>query len=415
MLFYNNVGVLNMEKCQLIKHGDLRIFNSENYNWRMNMKTGFFVRWGKKFEDNPPYGLPEIADIEISEVCHGVNGVPCPFCYKSNTGVGSNMNLDTFKQVLDNLFFLRQYIVTTTDGTKIVFNPHDEIIIADNKKKIALDIVKGDTIIKDGEYIVSDVTMRKETTVSQIAFGIGDIDGNPDLKDIILHTRERGVVPNITINGEGLTDEWVQFFSENLGAIAVSVYDKEISYNAIKKLTDAGMSQVNIHLMLAQETEEKAYEIFKDSKNDPRLAKLNAIVLLSLKTKGRGKHFTKLPQDKFKKLVDFSLEEEIRLGFDSCSAFKFLKSVEESEHYESYKRASEPCESTCFSLYINVHGDFYPCSFTENTENWETGLSMGRGAVDFLKDVWFHPRTNQTRQEIIKTRDACKNCFYFDI
>ena len=44
--------------------------------------------------------------------------------------------------------------------------------------------------------------------------------------------------------------------------------------------------------------------------------------------------------------------------------------------FEKLKTFAEPCESTLFSSYIDVNGDFYPCSFAENTKGWETGISV---------------------------------------
>lgn len=405
-----------MMKIELSQQGDVRKLRSDGYNWNMNMSSGFFTRWGKTFGDDPDYGLPEIADIEISEVCHGVRGVPCPFCYKSNVGYkGANMSLDTYRTVIDNLLFLRQYVIKTTDGVMFYCSSDDDIITEDKQIIKVRDLIPGDVFVKDALYTVDTIELKQESSLSQVALGIGDIDGNPDLKEIILHTRKMGFVPNITINGDRLTDEWVDFFSKNLGAIAVSVYDKELSYNAIKRLTDAGMTQCNIHFMVSVQTEDMVYEIMNDTQTDPRLEKLNALVLLSLKQKGRGENFNKLPQDNFTKIVQYGMEKGVGFGFDSCSAFRFLKSVEGHKDYDMFKMMTEPCESTCFSMYINTHGDFYPCSFTENTEEWETGLTLADKNIDFLRDIWFHPRVVKVRRDIIKTRKACKSCFYFDV
>jgi hypothetical protein len=80
---------------------------SENYNFVFHKEDGFFARWGKTQEDDGllELGLPEIADIEIAEVCEGVPGIgPCAFCYKSNVGFrGTNMSLETFKTIFDKL------------------------------------------------------------------------------------------------------------------------------------------------------------------------------------------------------------------------------------------------------------------------------------------------------------------------
>ena len=93
-------------------------------------------------------------------------------CYKSNTSQGKNMSLETFKKIFH---------------------------------KIPLNL-------------------------TQIAFGIGDIDANPDLWKIMEYCRNNNynqVVPNITINGKRLTDEHIGMLAELCGAVAVSRYNPD--------------------------------------------------------------------------------------------------------------------------------------------------------------------------------------------
>ena len=136
----------------------IKRIRSKYYNHNFDTETGLSIRWGKTManEDDPilsPIG-PEIADIEISTVCNGIGKTmdarkPCPWCYKSNTGCGSNMSFDTFKSIFHKL----------------------------------------------------------PKNLTQIAFGIGDIDGNPDLWRIMEYCRSNSynsVVPNITVNGMGV-------------------------------------------------------------------------------------------------------------------------------------------------------------------------------------------------------------------
>ena len=82
--------------------GDVKRFASPDYNYTFNLKNGDMVIWGKTLEDTPnvnPYS-PEIADVEITTVCGGPAGIPCPFCYKGNTPNGTNMSFETFKTIL---------------------------------------------------------------------------------------------------------------------------------------------------------------------------------------------------------------------------------------------------------------------------------------------------------------------------
>lgn len=323
---------------------------SENYNYDFRKTDGVFLRWGKEQKDDPDYSPfgPEIADIEISTICSGVSGVGvCKFCYKSNTPKGDYMCLDTFKKLFAKL----------------------------------------------------------PKTVTQIAFGIGDIEANPDMWDIFIFCRHNGVVPNVTINGEGITDEIAYKLACLCGAVAVSVYDRNKSYDAVKKLTDRGLTQVNIHFMICEETYEQAFTVMLDKQTDPRLEKLNAIVLLSLKPKGRASNsnYTPLSQVKFSALVDYALKQNISIGFDSCGCHKFISAVSGRENAKELIAMSDPCESGLFSSYFNVEGKFFPCSFAEGTEGWEDG-------IDVIKDdvpVWENPRVKEWRKRLLGCKRNC--------
>ena len=341
------------------ENNNIKVQRSPEHNFIFNKKDGMHIRWGKTKQHDPDWGLPEIADIEISEVCHGVGGL-CKFCYKSNTPKGQNMTLETFKKVFANL----------------------------------------------------------PASITQIAFGIGDINGNPELFDIIRYTRENGVIPNITVNGSQVTKEVAKFFSENLGAIAVSYYDRETTYNAIKELTDAGMTQVNIHYVIKQDRYEEAFRLIQDIKTDSRLEKFNAVVFLSLKPKGRAKdNYDPLTKEQFSKLIDKCFEDNIRFGMDSCSAIKFINFVK--ERFEDKKVQDtiisyvEPCESTCFSLYINVEGKFYPCSFLED-EDFE-GIDCTEKNLDFFKKVWQNEKVVKVRNKIINAKTCNRSCYKYEL
>jgi radical SAM protein with 4Fe4S-binding SPASM domain len=150
-------------------------------------------------------------------------------------------------------------------------------------------------------------------------------------------------------------------------------------------------------------------------KEDPRLAKVNAIVFLSLKQKGRGKKHEYVSQEQYKTLVTHCLDEGIRFGFDSCSAPSFLNAVVGSENYDWFKEHSEDCESTAFSSYINEKGEFFPCSFTEGWD--EGGWSKENGinvleSEHFIDEVWNNPLTVKFRNALIGNKDSngCRNC-----
>jgi len=347
-----------INKAELVETPTHKIFRSEGYNFDFDKRTGFFARWGNTLGEDGDLkkGLPEIADIEISTICSGV-GKACAFCYKSNTPKGEYMNFSTFKKVFAKL----------------------------------------------------------PPTVTQIAFGIGDIEANPDMWKIFDYCRAKGVIPNVTVNGAGITDEIAKKLATKCGAVAVSLYNKELTYNTVKKLTDLGLEQTNIHFFLAEETFELGMEVLSDIITDKRLKKMKAIVFLSLKKKGRAKKgFTALSGEKFKVLSEYALENNIPIGFDSCSSWKFLKSIEGNPDYKRIEQSVEPCESSIYSAYINVKGEYFPCSFMEGEGDWKEGIDVLK-IEDFLKDIWFSKKTMKFKNEVINCRECKKCCPFYEI
>lgn len=159
---------------------------SKNCNYYFRKDNGFMITWGKTKKEDPEYSPhgPFILDMEISTICDG----GCSFCYKSNTEVGENMSFETFKTIFHKM----------------------------------------------------------PKTLTQIAYGVGSIDGNPDLWKIMDYCRNNDhnvVIPNITINGKRLTDEYADNLVRLCGAVAVSRYNPDTCYNAVKKLNNRFMKK----------------------------------------------------------------------------------------------------------------------------------------------------------------------------
>ena len=336
----------------------IKVAKYPNYNYIFRLKDGFFVRWGKNIEDNPEVApAPEILDIEVTTSCSGVEGIdnkgnitprtPCKFCYKSNTPKGKNMSLDTFKQIIN----------------------------------------------------------RFSTDLTQIAIGsCSTMLSNPDLFKMAEYARENNIVPNIT--AADLTKETAERAAKIFGAIAISRYqNKNICYNSVKYLTDAGLKQVNIHLCVHTESYDWAVETMNDIKTDKRLEKLNALVLLSLKQKGRGIGYTPLTQKQFNELVKLATELNIPIGFDSCSAPKYLEAIKDDKEYDKLSKFVEPCEAACFSSYIDVNGEFFPCSFSEGNKGWEKGINVLE--LNSINELWKHPRVEEFRHQLLNNKRNC--------
>jgi len=338
----------------------VKVAIGRDYNYIFDKITGDFKRWGKTYKDDPQFSPigPEILDLEIS-----VNGCPngCRFCYKNNTNEpATNMTFDTFKKIIDSF----------------------------------------------------------PKTLTQIAFGITGVQTNPDFIRMMEYCREIGVVPNFTLSGIDLTDDMAKKISGIVGALAVSAYktDKNVCYDTVKKFTDLGVRQTNIHIMVSEETLDFVYEVLNDRLTDPRLAKMNAIVFLGVKPKGRAKEgFHSLSTEKYRDLINFCFKNKLAIGFDSCSAPKFETTVRQMDIPDNFKdrliACSESCESSLFSSYINVKGEYWHCSFSENEPSQECFDCL---TTDKFLSVWYSDAVKKFRNNSISSmKNGCRHCHVF--
>lgn len=337
--------------------GDSKIYKSPEAHYIFDMRNGFTYIWGKTPGEDPlKFPTPNILDIEITTKCTGL----CGTCYKCNLPDGENMSFDTFKKIID------------------IF----------------------------------------PKSLQQIAIGADyDLSSNPDIWKMMEYARENKIIPNVTT--VYVNDEAADKLAKYCGAVAISYHDHlkdsyDICYDSVKKLTDRGMKQVNIHVVLEEDTFDKVMKVFKDRLEDPRLEKLNAIVCLSLKQKGRGINRKRLSQDKFNELVKFARDNNISIGFDTCSA----KKAYEAFNNEDIKSSICKCESSLFSSYINYKGEYFPCSFTEGTQGWEKGLNVleCNSPQDFINKIWNHPRTETFRNRLLEeVYNGSKSCPIYSI
>lgn len=338
-------------------HG-MKVYNSEEAHYVFNPKTGFTVTWGKTPSEDPmKFPSPNILDLEVTTKCTG----GCNTCYKSNTFAGKYMTFDTFKKIFDII----------------------------------------------------------PKSITQIAFGADyDLSSNPDLWKMMEYARNKGIIPNITT--VYVNDETADKLAEYCGAVAISLHPHlknafDICYDSVKRLIDRGMDQINIHVVLEKETYQDTLKLFNDRLTDPRLSKLNAIVCLSLKQKGRGVNHHIINQEEFNRLVDIAKKGNFSIGFDTCSAKKALISFKNDKEVSN---CVERCESTLSSSYINVDGEYFPCSFTEGTEGWERGIDVltCKNTEEFIDKVWNNPRTEEFRKKLIEeVYDGCRNCPIYNV
>ena len=341
----------------ILREDHILTCHSPEYNWVFNMDSGKFRRWGRHASEDPirsPIG-PEILDIEVSTICSG-SGSPCPWCYKGNTKKGHNMSCERFVEILS--------------------------------------------------------TMNKNLT--QVAFGIGDIDANPDLWKMMEVCRNNHIAPNITISGYRMTSEYYQKLATMCKAVAVSHYDAEVCREAVARLAQeklllrSSLKQVNIHKLLAQETVNECFQLIQDA-GEGKYPGLNAIVFLLLKPKGpRNSLNSVVDLSVWNDLLDAAHKTGVSIGFDSCSAPMVLKTAENDSSSPLHEFV-EPCESGLFSAYINVDGEFFPCSFSEGVGEWTRGIQID-GKMCFVNDVWNSSKVAEWVKNLIDSTSKCQKC-----
>lgn len=353
----SNFECTDFGEYKVYENEKLKLVKSKDYNYNFNKENGVFVRWGNRLTEDAEMSKfgPEILDLEISQgKCMG----KCPECYKCNGAVENvrNMTLEEFKTIFHKV--------------------------------------------------------SKNGLLTQIAFGICDIGTNPDFFEMMRYAKENGVIPNYTCHGLDMTPEYAKLTAELCGAVAVSVYNKEKSYNAVKMLIDAGVEQVNFHCIAHDKSFDKIKSIIDDINTDDRLKGLKALVLLRYKPKGNGVgKFNQLTIEQYKEILEYAQEKRVGLGFDSCSAPLYLEAIKDDKDFNTKSLYAEPCESAIFSSYINCKGEFYACSFCEGEGMWKEGLNVLE-CNDFVEDVWNNNKTEKFRKALLGN---CRNCPMFNL
>ncbi len=316
-------------------------YKSLGYTSFFNPDTGFFARIPYKGKKDPfwsPHG-PELMDISITNWCDK----GCSFCYKSSSNRGEHMAIDDYKRVIDQAAKMRTF---------------------------------------------------------QVALGGGNPNQHPNFVEILEYTASRGVVPNYTTNGHGLSVKILKATSKYCGAVAVSAYPPyDETAATVAKLGDHGIKP-NIHFILDAESIDTAI----DWLNQPPeyMAGINAIIFLNYKPSGRIVFEDKLLRNS-SRLDEFFLlatspQRKLKVGFDACcvSGVFARTSVNIS--------MVEACDAGRFSMYVSEDLKVYPCSF-------QSGLADGDRLDDktTLIDIWTRSR-NMAAFRSYFSSDRCGGC-----
>ncbi len=313
-------------------------YSNLGYTSFFNPETGFFARVPDKGKKEPfwsPHG-PELMDISITNWCDK----GCSFCYKSSTVYGVHMELDDYKNVIDQ----------------------------------AADM---------GTF--------------QVALGGGNPNQHPNFIEILEYTASKGIVPNYTTNGRGLSDEIINATQKCCGAVAVSAYPPyDETSRAIQKLIHHDI-KTNVHFVLDAVSIDTAIDWLYEPPEF--LRGINAIVFLNYKPLGRVVLGKKLLRNSTRQQEFFELatsaQRKLKVGFDACCVSGVLARTNINSSMV------DACDAARFSMYVSEDLKVYPCSF-------QGGLAKGNQLDDdtTLLDIW----TKSQNMKSFRSYFSSKRC-----
>lgn len=142
----------------------------------------------------------------------------------------------------------------------------------------------------------------------------------------------------------------------------------------------------------------------EDVKNG-KVQGLKSVVLLRLKNVGNAKDMDpSIPIEMYETVVKYCLENNISFGFDSCGAKDVIKALENLNRPELVV-SCEPCESSLFSSYINVDGEYTSCSFVERRPDVIKPINV-LNYKSFV-DVWHLEPVEVVRNATLNCKTSC--------
>jgi MoaA/NifB/PqqE/SkfB family radical SAM enzyme len=238
---------------------------------------------------------------------------------------------------------------------------------------------------------------------NQIALGgRGDPNKHENFKEILQYTRENYIVPNYTTSGISLTDEEIQTSKQYCGAVAVSMYNKPFTFDALTRLINGGV-KTNIHWVISKETYPDIIKVLegKDIWNGVfPLDKINAIIFLLFKPKGNGAKFEDLQVDsnQIQNIINKMREAKTpwKIGADSCTV-RFFRNMSKKE-----KVFSDFCEAGRMSAYITPDMRMKPCSFMDDDLAIKVEQDFGVSNVWKNSGVFWN-----TRKKLVNNSRCC--------
>lgn len=238
-----------------------------------------------------------------------------------------------------------------------------------------------------------------EGRVFQVALGgRGDPDLHESFAEILSFTRGKGIVPNLTTSGFGLTKQAARLIAEYCGAAAVSWYRSDYTLRAINTLLEAGV-KTNIHFVLSNSSIDEALKLLSE-RSYPQ--GINRVIFLLHKPVGLGRHDNVLSVKdprvaKFFGKFDSAAYANIA-GFDSCSVPGLI-------HFAAkvMPMTYDTCEAARFSAYVTPDLKLTPCSFDQELK-W--GVDLRNYSI---AEAWYSSQFESFRRNLMTNCQQCRH------
>ncbi len=327
--------------------------------------------------------------------------------------------------------FFNRFKILKVDGYKSIFDFKTGYFLSKNKSNyskygpetLEVEIAKGNCLhqckfcyrynheetsknmsIEDFKLLIS----KMPPTLTQISLGITGIQSNPDTEAIIDYCNSLHIKPNITLTGIDLTPELAKRLVPKLGGIGISIYQDKINlaFNTLYKIKQLGHKQVGFQIIVSKETLDFTYYIIDRFLNEN--IKPDYLVLITPKPV-KGSNFTLLDKDEYRNLIKHCIKNKITIGLDQCSKPRL-------KHVMSDKMINdiESCECSFFTAFIDVHGNYWHCGFSE-ISNKKIHESFNVFKIDKFDDIWNSESLINLRKNIEDNKvNDCRLCPLFD-
>ena len=211
----------------------------------------------------------------------------------------------------------------------------------------------------------------------------------------------KGIMPNYTTNGRGLSDEIIESSRKFCGAVAVSAYPPyDEAVFAIEKVELNLRVKVNIHFILDSDSITTAINWLESPPEI--LFGINALVFLNYKPSGQKIFEDKLLRhsDRVQEFFDIatSKKHKFKIGFDSCCVSGLFART------NSKAETIDACDAGRFSMFISEDMKAYPCSF-------QKALHSGDQITlkEDLHRIWMESSNFESFRDYFSS-DRCSKC-----